>query len=393
MATTKKEFSFLDLDKALSKIDGFEMGSVLETNEFSEVSEWIPTGNYLFNAQLSGSLFGGVANNRSLGLAGDPGTGKTFLCLNIIRAAQEMGYEIIYCDTEGAIDRNQVRKFGVDTKRVRYQPMKTISDFKVFIANFVDLMTKAKKNGSAPKIMIVVDSLGMLTTEKSVSDALKGKTASDMGLRSKEMRDVFRNITLDLTGLKVPLICTNHTTMAGIGGYIQTKEAAGGDGPIFSMSNVILLSKANLKEDDKKTGIVVTSTFKKARFTRPYPIKFHISFMNGMNPYVGLEEFVSWEACGIQRGKLEVDKKTGEMNFTAVESSPNWAIAHLGKTVPSKRLFTPEVFTEEVLRKLDENVIKKHFLLPDIFDEQLDNILDTDSENTELENEMVDGEE
>jgi len=71
--TTKKEFSFLELDKALSKIDGFEMGSVLETNEFSEVSEWIPTGNYLFNAQLSGSLFGGVANNRSLGLAGDPG--------------------------------------------------------------------------------------------------------------------------------------------------------------------------------------------------------------------------------------------------------------------------------------------------------------------------------
>ena len=382
MATVKKEagnFSFLELDKILSKIDGFEMGSILETNEFSEVSEWIPTGNYLFNAQLSGSLFGGVANNRSLGLAGDPGTGKTFLCLNIIKEAQQMGYNIIYCDTEGAIDRKQVKKFNVDTNKVRYQPIKTISDFKVFIANFVDLMKNAKAKGTVPKVMIVVDSLGMLTTEKSVSDALKGKTASDMGLRSKEMRDVFRNITLDLTGLKVPLICTNHTTMAGIGGYIQTKEAAGGDGPIFSMSNVIMLSKANLKEDDKKTGIVVTSTFKKARFTRPYPIKFHISFMNGMNPYVGLEEFVSWESCGIQRGKLEIDKKTGEMKFTAVESSPNWAIAHLGKTIPSKKLFTPEVFTMDVLKQLDENVIKKHFLLPDLFDEQLDGLLDDEN--------------
>jgi RecA/RadA recombinase len=393
MATSiKKEFSFLELDKALSKIEGFEMGSLLETNEFSEVSEWIPTGNYLFNAQLSGSLFGGVANNRSLGLAGDPGTGKTFLCLNIVREAQKMGYDIIYCDTEGAIDRNQVKKFGADVSRVRYQPMKTISDFKVFVANFVDLVNKAKKNGASPKILIVVDSLGMLTTEKSVSDALKGKTASDMGLRSKEMRDVFRNITLDLTGLKVPLICTNHTTMAGIGGYIQTKEAAGGDGPIFSMSNVVLLSKSNLKEDDKKTGIIVTSTFKKARFTRPYPIKFHISFMNGMNPYVGLEEFVSWESCGIERGKLEVDKKTGEMKFTPVASSPNWAVAHLGKTVPSRRLFTAEVFTEEVLRKLDENVIKPHFLLPEIIsDSDLDGIFE--DENTEEENIDQDGQE
>lgn len=393
-----KTFSFLDLDKTLSKISGFEMGSILETNEFSEVSEWIPTGNYLFNAQLSGSLFGGVANNRSLGLAGDPGTGKTFLCLNIIKEAQAMGYDIIYCDTEGAIDRKQVKKFGVDANRVRYQPLKTISDFKVFISNFVDIITKAKAAGACPKVMIVVDSLGMLTTEKSVSDALKGKTASDMGLRSKEMRDVFRNITLDLTGLKVPLICTNHTTMAGIGGYIQTKEAAGGDGPIFSMSNVILLSKANLKEDDKKTGIIVTSTFKKARFTRPYPIKFHISFMSGMNPYVGLEEFVTWESCGVQRGKLEVDKKTGEMKFTSVESSPNWAVAHLGKTIPSKRLFTAEVFTEEVLRRLDENVIKKHFLLPDLFDD-LEGLMeenvdeDEDEESIEESNDMVDGEE
>lgn len=394
MATTvKKEFSFLELDKALSKIEGFEMGGVLENNEFSEVSEWIPTGNYLFNAQLSGSLFGGVANNRSLGLAGDPGTGKTFLCLNIVREAQAMGYDIIYCDTEGAIDRNQVKKFGIDVGRVRYQPIKTISDFKVFVANFVDLMNKAKKGGANPKVLIVVDSLGMLTTEKSVSDALKGKTASDMGLRSKEMRDVFRNITLDLTGLKVPLICTNHTTMAGIGGYIQTKEAAGGDGPIFSMSNVVLLSKANLKEDDKKTGIVVTSTFKKARFTRPYPIKFHISFMNGMNPYVGLEEFVSWEACGIERGKLEVDKKTGEMKFTPVASSPNWAIAHLGKTVPSRRLFTAEVFTEEVLRKLDENVIKPYFLLPDLVSEaDLEELFDGENSG-ETETEEVDGQE
>ena len=368
----KKEFSFAELDKQLSKIDGFEMGSILENNEFSEVSEWIPTGNYLLNAQLSGTLFGGIANNRSMGFAGDPQTGKSFLCMNIVREAQRKDYNVIYCDTEGAIDKSGAKKFGIDTNKVRYQPIKTISDFKVFVANLVDKVKAYRKDGAEPKIALILDSLGMLSTDKETGDALKGKSAMDMGIRSKELRSLFRVITLDLTAVKIPLICTNHTTTGNIGGFMPTKEAAGGDGPIFSMSNVIMLSKAQLKEgsDNTRTGIVVTSTPKKARFTKPYPVKFHISFMNGMNAYVGLQDFVSWETCGIQKGKLEVDKKTGEIEFLPNESSPRWAVRHLGKTVPSTQIFTPEVFTDEVLKILDEKVIQPYFKLPDLFNEK-----------------------
>ena len=95
MAKQKSEFSFLDLDKELSKIAGFETGSILAENTFSEVDDWIPTGNYLLNAQLSGSLFGGIPNTRSLGLMGDPGTGKSFVCLNVVREAQKKGYDVI----------------------------------------------------------------------------------------------------------------------------------------------------------------------------------------------------------------------------------------------------------------------------------------------------------
>ncbi len=381
----KKEFSFAELDKQLSKIDGFEMGSILENNEFSEVTDWIPTGNYLLNAQLSGSLFGGIANNRSMGIAGDPQTGKSFLCMNIVREAQRKDYNVIYCDTEGAIDKSGAKKFGIDTNKVRYQPIKTISDFKIFVANLVDKVKGYRKEGEDPKIALVLDSLGMLSTDKETGDALKGKSVMDMGIRSKELRSLFRVITLDLTAVKIPLICTNHTTTGNIGGFMPTKEAAGGDGPIFSMSNVIMLSKAQLKEGDTKTGIVVTSTPKKARFTRPYAVKFHISFMNGMNPYVGLQDFVSWENCGIQRGKLEVDKKTGEMEFIPNESSPRWAVRHLGKTVPSTQIFTAEVFTEDVLKQLDENVVQPHFKLPDLFDvSELEDLINGDVQEQEV---------
>lgn len=381
----KKEFSFLELDKQLSKIEGFEMGSILENNMFSEVTDYIPTGNYLLNAQLSGSLFGGIANNRSIGIAGDPSTGKTFLAMNITREAQKKDYDVIYCDTEGAIDKSSAKKFGVDPNRVRYQPIKTINDFKIFTTNVLEKVKNARKDGAEPKIMIILDSLGMLSTDKETGDAIKGKSAMDMGLRSKEMRSLFRVITLDLTGVRIPLVCTNHTTTGGIGGFMPTKEASGGDGPIFSMSNVIMLSKAQLKENDTKTGIIVTSTPKKARFTRPYPVKFHISFMNGMNPYVGLQDFVSWDICGIERGKMEVDKKTGEIEFTPNASSTRWAIKHLGKTVTSSQLFNGEIFTDEVLKMIDDKAIKTHFLLPDLFDDQVledfvDEAIDEDGE-------------
>lgn len=388
MAKTTKEFSFLDLDKELSKISGFETGSILAENSFSEVDEWIPTGNYLLNAQLSGTLFGGIPNTRSLGLMGDPGTGKSFVCLNVAREAQKKGYDVIYCDTEGAIDKSSAIKFGIDVNKVRYQPIKTVTEFQTFVANLLELVKKAKANGANPKILLILDSLGMLSTDKELRDAIEGKNAADMGAKAKELRKLFRVITLDLTAAKIPLVCTNHVYAGG--GYIPTKESSGGDGPIFAMSVISFLSKAQLKEGNSttKTGIIVTSNLKKSRFTIPEPVKFHISFLNGMNPYVGLQDFVSWDACGIGRGKFEEVKNAKgekEMVFTPSESAQaRWAVKHLGKTITSSQLFTAEVFTEDVLRQLDENVIKKHFILPSMgTNDEITNALEADLDDAE----------
>jgi len=376
MAKTKevqsdKAFSFLQLDKDLSKIQGFELGSLLTDNTFSEVDEWIPMGNYLLNAQVSGTLFGGIPNTRSFGIMGDPGTGKSFVCLNIAREAQKKGYDIIYCDTEGAIDKSSALKFGIDANKVRYQPIKTVSQFQTFVANLLEIVNKARAKGENPKILLVLDSLGMLSTDKELADAIKGHNAADMGAKAKELRKLFRVITLDLTAAKIPLICTNHVYAGG--GFFPTKESSGGDGPIFAMSVISFLSKAQLKEGSSttKTGIVVTSTLKKSRFTIPEQIKFHISFTNGCNPYVGLQDYVTWDACGIERGKLEEVKNpdgTKEMRFTSNATSTRWAVKHLGKTVTTSELFSSKVFTQEVLEQLDNNVIKDKFNLPELSD-------------------------
>ncbi len=386
-----KEFSFEAMDKALSKVAGFEMGSMLENNTFSQVDEWIDCGNYIFNASLSGSLFGGMPNSRSIMVCGDPGTGKSFLCLNIAREAQKKGYDVIYCDTEGSIDKESALKFGINPLKFRYQPIQTVSDFKQFAMTIVEL-----KKGTNLKILLVLDSLGMLGTDKELKDAKDGHNAGDMGLKAKELRSLFRTITFELTAAKIPTIFTNHVYSGG--GYIPTKEASGGMGAMFSASIIPFLSKAQLKEGDTKTGIIVTSKLKKSRFTIPIDVKFHIGFSTGMNRFVGLEEYVSWEACGIQRGKIEtkkefdklktqpsnfyefdfniddVDKSTGEVK-TKIEKlvfmpseSGRWCIKHLGKSIVAAEFFTERVFTQEVLLELDENVIKSTFKLPDLMD-------------------------
>lgn len=137
-------------------------------------------------------------------------TGKSFVCLNVVREAQKKGYDVVYCDTEGAIDKSTAAKFGIDQYRIRYQPIKTVTEFQTFVSNLLDLVKKAKEGGASPKILLIVDSLGMLSTDKELNDAMIGKNAADMGAKAKELRKLFRVITLDLTAAKIPLIATNH---------------------------------------------------------------------------------------------------------------------------------------------------------------------------------------
>jgi len=204
-----KEYSILELQKELKKINPF--GDVISKNDFSKITEWIDTGNYHLNAVFSGDLFGGIPNNRTICLAGESGTGKTFLMLNMCRELQAKGYYVIYYDTEGAVDVDNIQNFGVDPDRFDHQPMSDLARFRTSITTLCKKMMEAKEKGfKTPKIAICLDSLGMLATTKEIDDAQSGNTAADM-TRAKMVRSLFRIITSDLTGLGIPFLFTNHT--------------------------------------------------------------------------------------------------------------------------------------------------------------------------------------
>lgn len=343
----KKDFSFDDINSELKGLN--PMGSVMEFSTFSEVTEWIDTGNYHLNACVSGSLFGGWPNSRTCSIAGPSGTGKTYLILNSVKRAIDMGYNVVFYDSEAAVDKDLMVKFGIDIGKVNYQPINTVQEFRTSVTTITGKMQEAKlAGGKVPKIMIILDSAGNLATQKEIDDAKSGSDKADM-TRSKVLKSIFRIIMTPMADLKIPFLFTNHTYQTQ--DFISRQVAGGGTGPEYAASIVLFLNKAQLKNSSgEKAGIIVTAKPNKNRFAKPTNIKFHLDFSKGMNRYVGLEQYIDWEEIGITKGTIEKGVKTPKA------TSRNWICKHLDETVTNAEFFTEKVFTQEVLEKIEARI-------------------------------------
>tara|TARA_R110002049_G_scaffold224708_1_gene396456 strand:+ start:2307 stop:3515 length:1209 start_codon:yes stop_codon:yes gene_type:complete len=388
-----KEFSFADLNREMSKIS--EYGETLDKSTISEIDHYIPTGNYHLNACLTGSLFGGYPNNRAVALAGPSGTGKTYLILNAIKQAQKQGYSIVFYDSENAVDKSLVEKFGIDPKTFRYEPCNTVQEFRSSVTAITDVLIEQKKKGiTLPKIMVVLDSAGNLATQKEIDDAKTGSSKADM-TRAKLLKSTFRIIMTQFGICKIPFLFTNHTYQTQ--DLFSRQVGGGGTGPEYAASIILFLGKAKLKEGIEQTGIIVTAKPNKNRFAKPTNIKFHISFNKGMNPYVGLEEYIGWDICGIERGRFITegafnkltdpgkadcrihsftkDKKEVTVYFQPSPTARKICVKHLNDAVDLNQLYTPQVLTEDVLKLIEPQVIAKFNYGDELEQEELSDII------------------
>jgi RecA/RadA recombinase len=395
-----KTFSFDDINKEMSKLSTY--GDTMDKSTVSEIDHYIPTGNYHLNACLTGSLFGGYPNNRAVAIAGPSGTGKTFLLLNGIKRAQDLGYSIIFYDSENAVDRDLVEKFGIDPKRFRYEPCNTVQEFRSSVTALTDILIEQKKKGlELPKILIALDSAGNLATQKEIDDAKSGSDKADM-TRAKLLKSAFRILMTKLGICKIPFLFTNHTYQTQ--DLFSQTVGGGGTGPEYAASIILFLGKAKLKDGTEQTGIIVSAKPNKNRFAKPTPIKFHISFNKGMNPYIGLEEYITWDTCGIERGRFITEGQFEKLNeagqaecrkhiydrdgkevtvyFQPAATARKLAVAHLNDLVDLNELFTPKVMTDEVLLKIEPIINKKFKYGVDDLDlgELSDMLTDTDVE-------------
>jgi len=216
-------------------------------SDIDETEKYVDTGSYIFNALVSGSIFGGVSGNKITAIAGESSTGKTFFSLAVVKNFLDSnpdGY-CLYFDTEAAITKSLVESRGIDTSRLVVVNVVTIEEFRSKALKAVDLYLK-KPEGERKPCMFVLDSLGMLSTEKEITDALNDKQVRDM-TKSQLVKGAFRMLTLKLGQANVPLLVTNHTYDV-IGAYVPTKEMGGGSGLKYAASTIIYLSKKKEKD-------------------------------------------------------------------------------------------------------------------------------------------------
>ena len=310
-------------------------------SDIVETETYVDTGSFIFNALVSGSIFGGVSGNKITAIAGETSTGKTFFSLAVVKNFLDnnpTGY-CLYFDTEAAITRSLLESRNIDTTRVVVVNVVTVEEFRGTALKAVDMYMK-KAEGDRNPCMFVLDSLGMLSTSKEINDALNDKEVRDM-TKSQLIKGAFRMLTLKLGQAKIPMIVTNHTYDV-IGAYVPTKEMGGGSGLKYAASSIIHLSKKKEKDGTEIIGNIIKCKTAKSRLSKEnQQVEVRLFYdERGLDRYYGLLEL--GELGGMWKnvaGRYEMD----------------------GKKIYAKQILAePEkYFTPEVMQALDETARKE----------------------------------
>ena len=304
--------------------------------------QFIDTGSYIFNGLVSGSIFGGVSSNKITAIAGESSTGKTFFSLAVVKNFLDSnpdGY-CLYFDTEAAVNKPLLESRGIDLSRLVVINVVTIEEFRSKALKAVDKYLQMPIEDRKP-CMFVLDSLGMLSTEKEITDVLNDKQVRDM-TKSQLVKGAFRMLTLKLGQANVPLIVTNHTYDV-IGAYVPTKEMGGGSGLKYAASTIIYLSKKKEKDGKEIIGNIIKAKTHKSRLSKENKtaeIRLYYD-ERGLDKYYGL---------------LELGEIGGLWKNVAGRYEMN------GKKIYAKQILAnpEEYFTPEIMQALDE-IAQKEF--------------------------------
>ena len=226
-----------------------DTAEIIADSHYSNIQEWIPSGNYILNATMSGDLFKALPSGRIVSLVGKSGVGKSYLACSFAREAQQMGYIPIVLDSEGAYDAEFVKRINVDPNKLIIQKVNTLGETSKFIACICDkLQEQENKTGNHDKVIFILDSLGNLTSDKEREDTLSGSSKADF-TKAKEAKAMFRVISTPIAKLQCILICCNHVydSMSFIPQSIQAQ----GQAAVYVASITLELTAAKL--DDKES--------------------------------------------------------------------------------------------------------------------------------------------
>ena len=328
--------------KDIIKETGNEYATLVsEGVDTADVTNFIDTGSYAFNALLSGSIYGGMPANKITAIAGEAATGKTFFALGIVKAFLDKDKDagVIYFESESAISKSMIESRGVDSSRMVVVPVSTVQEFRTQSLKILDKYIEQPEDKRKP-LLFVLDSLGMLSTTKEMEDTAAGKETRDM-TRSQIVKSTFRVLTLKLGKASVPMIMTNHTYDV-IGSMYPQKEMGGGSGLKYAASSIVYLSKRKEKDGTEVIGNIIHCKNYKSRLTKENAmIDVRLTYKEGLDQYYGLLEL--GEAAGVfKKVSTRYETPDGSKVF--------------GKNINEN---PDKYFTKEVLETIDEYAKRK----------------------------------
>ena len=310
--------------------------------EAGDVDSYIDTGSYIFNALLSGSIYGGLPSNKITALAGESATGKTYFAMGIVKAFLDANPDagVIYFESESAITKDLILNRGIDPSRMLIMPVATVQDFRHSVLQILDSYLAQNESDRQP-LFLCLDSLGMLSTTKEMEDTALGKETRDMS-RAQILKAAFRVMTLKLGRAKVPMLVTNHTYDV-IGSMFPTKEMGGGSGLKYAASSIIYLSKKKEKDGTEVIGNIIHCKNHKSRLTvENKMVDVRLTYDKGLDRYYGLLELAE---------KYDIFKKVST-RYELPDGSKQF-----GKTIMND---PTTYFTAEIMALLEE-AAKKEF--------------------------------
>ena len=331
-----------DFLKEIIKETGNEYASLAsEGITAGDVTSYIDTGSYSFNALLSGSIYGGLPGNRITAIAGEAATGKTFFALGVIKhfLDKDKNSGVIFFESENAVSKEMIENRGVDSTRVVVVPVSTVQEFRSQSIKILDKYLEQEEDNRQP-LMFVLDSLGMLSTTKEMEDTAEGKETRDM-TRAQIVKSTFRVLTLKLGQANVPLLMTNHTYDV-IGSMFPQKEMGGGSGLKYAASTIIYLGKRKEKLGTEVIGNIIHCKIYKSRITKENAkVDVKLTYKHGLDKHYGLLE-LGEEAGIFKKVSTRFEMPDGSKVF--------------GKQINDN---PDKYFTKEVLKKIDEFANKK----------------------------------
>jgi RecA/RadA recombinase len=332
-----------DFLKQIIKETGNEYASLVsEGVEAGDVDTFIDTGSYHFNALLSGSIHGGIPSNKITAIAGESATGKTFFVLGMCKSFLDNNPDagVIYFESESALTKQLIEERGIDSERMVIMPVTTVQEFRTQALTVLDKYVEQNEADRKP-ILLVLDSLGMLSTTKEVEDTADGKETRDM-TRAQVLKAAFRVLTLKLGRAKVPMVITNHTYDV-VGAYMPMKEMGGGSGLKYAASTIVYLSKKKEKEGTEVIGNIIHCKTQKSRLSKEnMMVDVRLRYETGLDKYYGLLDLATKHGI-FKQVSTRIELPDGSKQYAkSIYADPE------------------KYFTDDILKQIDEAAKKEY---------------------------------